>query len=136
MAKQKSTDSKLPPKGSPATKKGRKRKTLEESVAEIASKKVLIKSIIESGTWSKLRDVATLIPKMMAEEMGFNHTRLVTKLRNPINLSVKDAVRMSFYFTVDPLLILGQVLKEINSNKELVSKLDKFKDLKELRAKK
>ncbi|HVI44862.1 MAG TPA: hypothetical protein VM802_08325 [Chitinophaga sp.] len=120
----------------PAKKKGRKQKTLEESIVEIESKKALIKSIIDNGTWAKLRDIATLIPKTMAEEMGFNHTRLVSKMRIPVNLSAKDVIRMAYYFEVDPQLIFNQLLKDVNSNKELINKLSKFKSIKEIRAKK
>lgn len=134
MAKAKKTVSKIVEtiNGS-AAKKGRRVKTITELVADIAARKLSIKAVIEGGSWNMLADIEPLITKAMASEIGTNHTKLAIKLRNPIKLAVNDVIRLSLYLSVDANLIFLQITKEIKSNKDLRSKLNTFKSVKDMK---
>ncbi|MGN8035653.1 hypothetical protein ACTJJ0_11250 [Chitinophaga sp. 22321] len=113
--------------------KGRKTKSLEELQLEIESKCLSIRTIIESGRWSKLRELEPLISRAMADEIGINHTRLITKLRNPITFSVQEVNRLAFYVGTNPDLICQQVNVEIKKNEQLYKKLLIFRKIADMK---
>ncbi|ACU60480.1 hypothetical protein [Chitinophaga pinensis] len=113
--------------------RGRKTKSLEELKQDIASKCLSIKTLIEAGKLSRLRDLEPLFSKAMADEMGVNHTRFSNKFRNPIDFGIKEIYRFGLYIEVDPQLIFRYIGKEISQANDLLSKLKKFRTVEDMR---
>lgn len=113
--------------------RGRKTKSLEELKQDIASKCLSIKTLIETGKLSRLRDLEPLFSKAMADEMGVNHTRFSNKFRNPIDFGIKEIYRFALYIEIDPQLIFKYIGKDISQASDLLSKLKKFKTVEDMR---
>jgi len=114
-------------------KRGRKIKTIEALREDIQSKCLSIKSIMDSGNLKKMRELEPLFSKAMADELGVNHGRFLDKLRNPIKFSIKDLHRIAYYVGSNPEKFTVQANLEIIADKELTSKLHKFKDIQEMK---
>ena len=108
-------------------KKGRKKKTPLEVREAMAAKALSIKSTIESGNLRKLKDIEHLFSKAMADEIGVNHGRFIDKLKNPIKFSVKELFKFAYFINTEPDNLLGLVIQEIKTNKEITQKLQKGK---------
>ncbi|SFW82745.1 hypothetical protein [Chitinophaga sancti] len=114
-------------------KRGRKVKTIEGLREDIQSKCLSIKSIMDSGNLKKMRELEPLFSKAMADELGVNHGRFLDKLRNPIKFSLKDLHRFAYYVGSIPEKFTDQANHEIKTDKDLASKLHKFKDIQDMK---
>lgn len=108
-------------------RKGRKKKSIQEVAAEIKTKSLSIKSLIENSRIQTLKEIEPLFTKSMADQLGVNHGRFIDKLKNPIKFSTKDIFRFAYYVDLNPTEIINQVKDEIENNQLLVEKLKKFK---------
>ncbi|HEU0228745.1 MAG TPA: hypothetical protein VFQ86_13480 [Arachidicoccus soli] len=108
-------------------RKGRKKKSIQDVAAEIKTKSLSIKSLIENSRIKTLKEIEPLFTKSMADQLGVNHGRFIDKLKNPIKFSAKDIFRFAYYVDLNPTEIINQVKDEIESNQLLVEKLKKFK---------
>lgn len=129
MAKKvKASSAEVPKKG-----RGRKTKTVEDLKQDIATKRLSIKSIFESGSLTSFRELESLFTKAMANEMGVSHTNFTSKFRNPVNLSLHELYRFAYYIGIDPQLLSQQIDKEISNNRDLQLKLKKFKSVEDMK---
>ncbi|QHS60819.1 hypothetical protein [Chitinophaga agri] len=121
------------PEDAPKKGRGRKIKTVEALIEDIAAKRKSLKSIFLSGDFISLRELESLFTKAMASEMGVNHTNFTAKFRTPVNFSLHEIHRLAHYIGIDPQLISKQADMEIASNKDLQVKLKKFKSVKDMK---
>ena len=112
---------------------GRKTKTVEDLKQDIATKRLSIKSIFESGSLTSLRELESLFTKAMANEMGVSHTNFSGKFKNPVEFSLKELYRFAYYIGIDQKLISDQADKEISANRTLVADLKKFRSVQDMK---
>jgi hypothetical protein len=118
--------------GAPAKGKGgRKEKTLQKRIDEAKAKRHSIKGLFETHEIVQLKEIEFLFMKSMADQIGINHGRFIDKLKNPVKFSMKDIYKFSYYVDIDPSMMIRQVQKEVEANREVVEMLKKVKPIKE-----
>lgn len=136
MAKISGSKTKNPSKRAKAnktSKKGRKTESLEVKIEKIKSGLISIRDRFETGKVERLKSLEHLFTTAMAQELGVNHSRFVTKLYNPITFSFREVYRFANYVGFDPQLMISQIAKEIRTNHRLEEDLTTFKSIKDIK---
>lgn len=81
------------------------------------SKFVAIRSMFIAGTVSRMRDIESIYPSLVAKSLGINHSRYIEKLYKPERFSVKNILEMAALFELEPSLIFNVIVKQLTGTK-------------------
>lgn len=90
---------------------------------------ILIKAAFENGSIQKMKDLKREKPTRIADLIGMNQARYVSKLLKPEDFSPSEISRLSLVINVDAGLIINVIKKQLLNDevKRILKNIEKLK---------
>ncbi len=76
---------------------------------------IAIRSMFQSGSVRKMRDIEKLYPTLMAKSLKINHSRYIQKLYHPEEFTIKQLIDFSNLLELDFQLVIDVIARQLNT---------------------
>lgn len=83
---------------------------------------IAIKSMFQSGSVKRMKDIEKLYPTVVAKSLRINHSRYIQKLYKPNGFTIRQIDDLAKLLDINIQVILDVIIKELNAPSKAIKK--------------